>query len=194
MAFLKTLLISLFAVTAAWAIQPHHRHDAAKRTDAPTTTSSIDYAKISEQLHSYVGQLSLEPVATRPSVTLGISVPETLRAEIISAVPASIIIKLVNPQYRASVAADFAAGNTPGWYQSLPPDVKTFFEGMAKDIRTGSAVFTVTSTPTPTATAEGGDAPVITSSSDMAMPTGADRGVMASVVGMAGVLGVVLVL
>ncbi|KAI5920925.1 hypothetical protein F4810DRAFT_713123 [Camillea tinctor] len=193
MAFLKAFVISLLAATAL-AVQPHHRHDAAKRTDAPTPTSSIDYAKISDQLHSYIGQMSIQPMATKPSVTLGISVPETLRAEIISAVPASIIIKLVNPQYRESVASDFAAGSTPGWYQSLPPDVKTFFEGMAKDIRTGSAVFTVTSTPTPTATAEGGDAPVPTSSSDMAMPTGADRGVMAGVVGMAGILGIALVL
>ncbi|KAI1496523.1 hypothetical protein F5X99DRAFT_66703 [Biscogniauxia marginata] len=193
MAFLVKFIVTSFAV-ATLAAQPHHHHNIAKRTDTPTATSSVDFAKISNQLHSYIGQLSVQPLASHPTETLGISVPESLRAEVINAVPASVIIRLVNPQYRESVAADFAAGNTPAWYQSLPPNVKTFFEGMAKDIRTGSAVYTITSVPTSTATEEGGDAPMTTSSSDMAMPTGPDRSMMAGVMGMAGILGVVLAL
>jgi hypothetical protein len=158
-----------------------------------------------------MGTMSLAPIAPSPTVTLGISIPDNLRHEIITAVPPSILVQLMNHSYRSSVASDFQAGNTPSWYdvssskvpksvdniltslQNLEPNVKTFFEGMASDIQGGSAVFTRTSTPTAEPSAEG-EAPATSTSSDFAQPTGADRSVMVGAIGMAGVLGVALAL
>lgn len=110
----------------------------------------------------------------------------------------------MNPAARSSVASEFEAGNTPAWYSSIPPDVKSWFEQFAGEMATGSPAFTVTSTPTPAATADiaggtaatGGSvdddsAPATTSSKALASrPTGADWSVLASAVGFAGVLGI----
>lgn len=52
-----------------------------------------------------------------PTATLGISIPETLRAQIYTAVPPAELVKLMKNSYRSSLAADFAAGSTPAWYQ-----------------------------------------------------------------------------
>jgi hypothetical protein len=68
--------------------------------------------------HSYAGTVSVSALFPSPTVTLGISIPASLRNEIITAVPASIIIQLMmNPDYRESVASDFQAGKTPEWYK-----------------------------------------------------------------------------
>lgn len=67
---------------------------------------------------------------------------------------------------------------------------------MAGNIRTGTAVFTVASTPTAALEEEGqgGEGGGTSTSEDAAMPTGLNRGVLGSAVGLAGVLGVVLAL
>lgn len=136
--------------------------------------------------------MTMDPLVPVPTETLGISVPQELRQQIMTAVPMKVVVQLLNPEYRSSVANDFAEGNTPSWYQKLDPSLKTYFEGMAGSIRTGDAVFTVTQTPTPT---PGGDENVESTSSDgLAQPTGASGGIVAGAVGMAGVLGVALAL
>lgn len=101
----------------------------------------------------------------------------------------------MNPAARSSVASEFEAGNTPAWYSSIPPDIKSWFQQFAAEMATGSPVFTVTSTPTPAATTGGSvdddSAPATTSSKALAArPTGADWSVVASAVAFAGVLGV----
>ncbi|KAF3018863.1 hypothetical protein E8E14_007892 [Neopestalotiopsis sp. 37M] len=142
--------------------------------------------------------MTVSALVPSPTVTLGISIPADLRTEIMTAVPPDVIVKLMNPTYRESVASDFAAGNTPSWYETLDPELKTFFEGIAKDIKTGDAVFTVTSTPTITgsgSTEATGDSVASSSSSGMgAAPTGIGREMAASVIALAGAAGVALML
>lgn len=83
-------------------------------------------------------------------------------------------------------------------WKTLDPELKTFFEGIAKDIKTGDAVFTVTSTPTVTgsgSTEATGDSVASSSSSGMgAVPTGIGREMAASVIALAGAAGVALML
>ncbi|KAI4592966.1 hypothetical protein KJ359_010219 [Pestalotiopsis sp. 9143b] len=121
--------------------------------------------------------MTVSALVPSPTITLGVSIPADLRTEIMTAVPMDVLVKLMNPTYRESVASDFAAGNTPGWYQTLDPELKTFFETIAKDIKTGSAVFTMSSTPTVTGTAEATEDSVASSSSSglAPSPTGINR-------------------
>jgi hypothetical protein len=72
--------------------------------------------------------MTIAAIVPSPTVTLGISIPSSLRNEIIMAVPADVIIKLVDSGYRSSVASDFAAGSTPSWYQvSLQSHKRVYF-------------------------------------------------------------------
>lgn len=64
-----------------------------------------------------MGDMTFAPLASSPTVTLAISIPTSLRNEILTAVPASVVIQLVNSGYRESMASEFAAGSTPAWYQ-----------------------------------------------------------------------------
>lgn len=146
---------------------------------------------------SFLSQNPISQEFTTVSETLGISVPSSLQVAIITAVPASVLVKLINPSARCSLAEAFQAGSTPAWYTSMPADVRSWFEQFAGELSTGSPVFTVTSTPSATATAEPGDSVVegpaaetSTSHAMAARQTGADWGVAASAVALAGVLGV----
>lgn len=79
----------------------------------------------------------------------------------------------------------------------MEPGIKTFFQGMAAEIRTGDAVVTrsTTSVATATGSADGeSDEAEETNSEDPAMPTGVNNKVLAGAVGMAGALGAVLAL
>lgn len=110
-----------------------------------------------------------------------------------TAVPASVIVDLVmDPSYKSSMASEFQAGNTPAWYTSMPADVQSWFEQFAKEMSTGSPVFTVSSTPIPTTAVvdDTGNAAASSSSKGLAArPTGADWNVLGSAVVVAGVLG-----
>ncbi|KAK6218794.1 hypothetical protein LQW54_002720 [Pestalotiopsis sp. IQ-011] len=195
---LKTLVGLL--LTAAASASQHPQHHNAKRTEAAssalTAASTFDSAKVSSQLQVLLGGMTVSALVPSPTVTLGVSIPADLRTEIMTAVPMDVLVKLMNPTYRESVASDFAAGNTPSWYQTLNPELKTFFETIAKDIKTGSAVFTVSSTPTVTGTVEATDDSVASSSSSglAAAPTGIGRDLAASILAMAGAAGVALIL
>lgn len=68
-----------------------------------------------------LGGMTVSALVPSPTITLGVSIPADLRTEIMTAVPMDVLVKLMNPTYRESVASDFAAGNTPGWYQVSPP-------------------------------------------------------------------------
>lgn len=62
--------------------------------------------------------MSVTPLFPSPTVTLGLSIPESLRAQIMTAVPMSVVVKLVGDvEYRESVASEFQAGNTPQWFE-----------------------------------------------------------------------------
>lgn len=63
--------------------------------------------------------LSLFPVSqmvTVPTETLGIDIPSSLMGVILTAVPGSVVLQLIDPNARASVANEFQEGRTPGWY------------------------------------------------------------------------------
>lgn len=143
--------------------------------------------------------LSANPVSAEFSTvseTLGISVPSSLQIAIMTAVPASVIIDLMNPVAQSSMQSEFQAGNTPAWYTSMPADVQSWFEAFAKEKATGSPVFTVTSTSTTATgasheTADGAAASSSSSSGLAARPTGGPGwAVVANAVAFAGVIGV----
>jgi hypothetical protein len=80
--------------------------------------------------------------------------------------------------------------------KTLDPALKTFFESMAKDIKTGSAVYTVTSTPTVTGTVDATPDSVTSASSSglAAAPTGIGREMAVSIIALAGAAGVAIML
>ncbi|KAH8881398.1 hypothetical protein GQ53DRAFT_888442 [Thozetella sp. PMI_491] len=199
----RCILSVLSLAAAATATLHHQAHHVVQRdgTTAPvavaTTSASINVAQVSSFLNGWLSKNPVTQQFTRPTETLAISVPASLQVAIMTAVPATVIIELMNPTARASVASEFAAGHTPSWYQTLPPDVKSFFESMAAQLSTGGGIYTVTPTPTATAGADdnpGAAAASSTSSAYAAKATGLDRGVLAGVVGLAGVLGVAIAL
>ncbi|KAH6691466.1 hypothetical protein F5X68DRAFT_188557 [Plectosphaerella plurivora] len=185
---------------SVWA---SHGHIHAKRATTATrtaevtiTTPDFEPSEVANALNEWLSHFPVSQMVTVPTETLGIAIPSSLMGVILTAVPGSVVLQLIDPTARASVANEFQEGRTPGWYTSLPEEVKTFFEAMAGDIRTGTVVFTVASTPTaePEGEAQGGDGGSTSTSEDAAMPTGLNRGVLGSAVGVAGVLGVVLAL
>ena len=56
-------------------------------------------------------------IASKPTETLGLDMPSSMIIPMITAVPASVIIQLMNTKSRSSVRAQFDAGNTPAWYK-----------------------------------------------------------------------------
>ena len=57
--------------------------------------------------------MTMEPIVNSPKETLGVSVPSDMRQQILTAVPMKVVVNLINPDYRSSVANDFAEGRTP---------------------------------------------------------------------------------
>lgn len=144
---------------------------------------------------SFLSEFPVSQQYTTIDETLGISVPSSLQVAIITAVPGSVLVELMDSSAKASVASEFNAGVTPAWYNSMQPDVKSWFEQFAREMSTGSPVFTVTSTSNSAAgTGEGSvEGPAAASSSSKAVgarPTGADWNVVASAVALAGVVGI----
>ena len=84
--------------------------------------------------------------------------------------------------------------------QEMPTELQTFFQSMAGAIHTGTAVHTVTETPTATPSKEdeeeeeGVMTEETSTSEDAARPTGASGRLLTAAVGMAGVVGVALAL
>ncbi|KAL2008202.1 hypothetical protein VTN00DRAFT_8184 [Thermoascus crustaceus] len=129
--------------------------------------------------------------------------PSSLVPIIITAVPPTVLLDLVNPAARSSLANEFKAGNTPGWYQSLPPDVKSYFSVVKSQISEGALTATTglafqTTRPTVTGTGTDGAAGTAAAASSSGMaapvrPTGAGL-LAANVAGALGVVGLALAL
>ncbi|RMJ25329.1 hypothetical protein PHISP_03816 [Aspergillus sp. HF37] len=126
--------------------------------------------------------------------------PRSLINEVISAVPPSVLVDLVVPSRRASLASEFSAGNTPGWYKTLPTDVKSYVKEVKSEIKNGALTATTgpasqTATATTTGTAAGSTAASSTSSGAAAGGARATGGPLAaSAAGALGMLGVAIVL
>jgi hypothetical protein len=72
--------------------------------------------------------------------------PSSLVGVIITAVPASVLVQLAQPSLRSSIASEFRAGNTPAWYQTLPPPVKSYIESLQTQIAGGGVNLSATPT------------------------------------------------
>lgn len=123
--------------------------------------------------------------------------PPSLIPQIISAVPPTVIVDLVNPARRSSLASDFKAGNTPTWYGSLPTDVKSYLSVVKKEIGNGALTATTGLAYQTEATAADATAtPTSTSTSEGVAPAGPKPtgGLGVSALGALGVVGAALVL
>lgn len=66
---------------------------------------------------------------------------------IFTGVPQDVLIDLINPVARESMKSQFAAGNTPSWYEALPTPVKEYIQSINKAIKTGGNDYTGTEGP-----------------------------------------------
>jgi hypothetical protein len=145
--------------------------------------------------------------ANIPFITPGgnlLQPPQSIVAAIITGVPASVIVQLAGSSGRAALASEFKAGNTPGWYQTLPEPVKSYISALQKQIAAGSVNLSATpssvdyypSTATAAGGAAGDDSKVAVTSSKSkagAQPTGLPA-LGLSVAAAIGVLGVAIAL
>jgi hypothetical protein len=119
---------------------------------------------------------------------------KTVMKALITGVPPTVLVELVDKQSRSSLASEFAAGNTPAWYENLPDAAKSYIEGIGT--QTASGALTATTQWTPTATPNAGGAQPGdggTSSGFAAQQTGSPA-VAAAAAAAAGFMGVVLAL
>jgi len=79
---------------------------------------------------------SLEGVAASITALLP---PSSILSVLETAVPSSVLSELADPAQASSFASAFAAGSTPGWYASLPGNVKTFLSTYAPGAATAVA-------------------------------------------------------
>lgn len=111
--------------------------------------------------------------------------PPSILSVLETAVPTSVLGQLGDPSARASLISEIQAGSTPGWIQSLPPDVKSYlstaYAASATPTGSSSAQATASTTGSQGATSTGG----------AAAPTGA---IAASLAGAAGILGLAIAL
>ncbi|KAL1963088.1 hypothetical protein VTN77DRAFT_8734 [Rasamsonia byssochlamydoides] len=173
---LSLLLLSLAACTSA---------TADKRQ-----TQSIDYASLSAALESLAQQIpTAASAAFVPTKTVNLNniqdPPASVFPILITAVPLSVLGDLVNPLSRSSLASEFQAGNTPGWYHSLPTGVKSYLSVVHSQIQEGALTAT-TSIPLSTASSSGGVAAP-------AAPTGGVA-LAGSIAGALGIAGLAMVL
>jgi len=106
-----------------------------------------------------------------------------------TAIPQSVLTELTDPAKASSIASDIADGSTPGWYASLPGDVKSYLSSYTAGAVTTS-IASAASTAASQATATG-------SSGSSASTGGAPRAtgiVAAGIAGAVGVLGLAIAL
>ncbi|KAI9934381.1 hypothetical protein AWENTII_008796 [Aspergillus wentii] len=129
--------------------------------------------------------------------------PRSLIPEIISALPASVFVQLVNPSQRSALASEFQAGTTPSWYNSLPTDVKNYMAVVRSQVSAGALTATTglayqtdtTSSDPSTTTAESAtETAATTSSSQGAAAAAQPTGMVVGGMGALGVLGLAMAL
>ena len=64
--------------------------------------------------------------------------PRSLIGQVISAVPASVLVDLFDPSKRRALGSEIQAGSTPTWYQNLPTDVKNYMAVVKSQISEGA--------------------------------------------------------
>ncbi|PVI08440.1 hypothetical protein DM02DRAFT_607837 [Periconia macrospinosa] len=130
-------------------------------------------------------QFKFVAVAALAGAVVAQDVPEQVKHSVLDvlakALPTSAIAAAISnqPAFISQVASAYSAGQTPGWYGSLPDDVKTLLTKMypvatptasSSSAPASSSVYSVvTPTPAPTTSA----APTTTSSASYVASTGA---------------------
>ncbi|KAL5337233.1 hypothetical protein BJX70DRAFT_399876 [Aspergillus crustosus] len=125
--------------------------------------------------------------------------PSSLVAQIITAVPPTVLAQLLLPTGRSSIASDFQAGNTPSWYEDLPSEVKSYVLAIKSQVGAGNVNLSATPTEVPYASSvaeedsdsgsenESDDAPATETSEGLgARATGEVAASLVSVVGLLG--------
>jgi hypothetical protein len=121
----------------------------------------------------------------------------TLAQAILTALPVSVIAELGNANSRSSLASAIKAGNTPGWFLSLDPAIKSYVESVQTHATTGCSI---TATPTyyavagQTAAANSGGSDGVASSTSKAQGARPTAAVVGGVSGALGILGLLFVL
>lgn len=64
--------------------------------------------------------------------------PPSLVNQIITAVPPSALLEIINPTKRRTLAEQIRAGSTPAWYSSLPPDVRGYMGVIRSQVQQGA--------------------------------------------------------
>lgn len=64
--------------------------------------------------------------------------PPSLVNQVITAVPPSALLEIINPTKRRTLAEQIRAGSTPGWYSSLPPDVRDYMGVVRSQVQDGA--------------------------------------------------------
>lgn len=110
-----------------------------------------------------------------------------------TAVPPTVLLQLIQPTLRASIADEFKAGNTPAWYQSLPDDVKGYVGSLQKQIAGGGVNLSAVPTEA-TQTADSGNGENVATSTSKAWAAQSTGSVYLGGAAALGVLGVALLL
>ncbi|GIJ90287.1 hypothetical protein Asppvi_009241 [Aspergillus pseudoviridinutans] len=99
------------------------------------------------------------------------SVPSSVLSVLMTAIPPSVIQAFANPTEASSIINQIEQGQTPGWYASLPSDVKAWASSAAM-----AEIAAVTATPT----ASGSSAATATGATATATATSSSSGTTSS--------------
>ncbi|KAL4863445.1 hypothetical protein BDV12DRAFT_206451 [Aspergillus spectabilis] len=162
------------------------------------TVNSTEIQSAADQLLSFFPSATPFTVAfTAPGGNL-VQPPSSLIAEIITAVPPTVLAQLLLPTGRSSIASEFQAGNTPSWYENLPSEVKSYVLAIKSQAGAGNVNLSATPTEVPTAAAESGDdsenGDVPATETSEGLGARATGEVAASLVSVVGLLGLAVML
>ncbi|KAJ6028041.1 hypothetical protein N7540_003617 [Penicillium herquei] len=181
---MKAQNLLLFLLTTVFAEPQPEKRDVT--TVPATTASGFNFAAFSNAVVSLANGTTGNFANISPA-------PKLLVPEVLSVVPLTVVMDLLDASSRSSLASQFRNSSTPAWYSSLPADVKQYVAIVRAQISDGAltatqAANTADATATATGTASAGST---SSSSGMAaQPTV----VSASMIGALGILGLALVL
>lgn len=116
--------------------------------------------------------------------------PRSLIPQVFAAVPASVLLDLLDPNKRSDLASEFKAGSTPAWYQSLPPDVRNYMGTVRSQISEGALTKTTEPTNTEASATEGASTATETGGSNENAASRGKGNVQVGVVEVLAVVGV----
>lgn len=172
----------LYFLTTAWS-----KEFKKKRKTKRSLTNTYHRSAIAAKL-SLTG--TPVPLATTMPTCIGgfDPPPPTLARMMLTALPTDVLAQLGNPNSRSSLASKFKAGETPDWFKSLNPAIRSYVASVQTRATTGC-------TPTPTPGSEGdGGANGVDASPSKALAARPTAGMVGTVSGVLGIFGLLFVL